>query len=323
MVHGVRHAEFEDYTSLQWSPDGKRLAYAAMKEGSHYVVLDGKRSEPYGSVWELTWSPDGRTLVYSAKIDQDHFYVLDGKRGEPFDSVRDFTFSPDGKTYAYAANEGTWMMVVGGRKGSEFASVGPPVFSPDGSTYGYSVITEDRAAIVVGPGSRSVHGPVPALQAAGAPAFSRDGSVWAYRALLPGKGNAAQVRFSRTTVNKGELRTVEEAGPIYDSVTDPVVNSDGTLVAYGAGKGSRMYLVVGEKTNLKFSMIDRITFGPDGKTVAFLAGQYGKQFVHAGSNRSEDFDEVVSGPVWSQDGKKVAFIARREGQLWSKILEVK
>jgi Tol biopolymer transport system component len=116
---------------------------------------------------------------------------------------------------------------------------------------------------------------------------------------------------------------VEEMGEGFDSLSDPVLNADGSSVAYAAGKGSRKYLVVDDQRRMKFSMIDRIVFDPAGKAVAFRAGQYGKQLVVAGEARSDELDEILSGPVWSKDGKKVAFTARIGSEIWSKVLDVK
>jgi Tol biopolymer transport system component len=320
--NGVRRQEFDAYSCLAWSPNGKKLAFAGLKDGKTTVVVDGKRSEPFDNVWEVVWAPDGRSVAFTAQLGSDWFCVVDGKKGEPFDSVGNLTFSPDGKTFAYGANEGTWQMVLGEEKGDEFDSIGLPVFSADGKTIGYAASLGANRMVVLGPEPRNFIGPSAPCDDAGPPSLSRDGRVWAYRAVPNGQFKE-QVRIGRTKGQSGDLQCWEEPGALYDSVSDPVVSPDGARVAYAAGKGSRKYLVVGEKALMKFSLIDRISFGPDGQTVALRAGQYGKQFVVAGKSRSDEFDEVVSGPVWSADGKKVAFTARNEATLWSKVLEVK
>lgn len=322
VLNGAVQKEFDTYSSVTWSPNGRRLAFIGVKDQKHYVVVDGQKSEPFGAVWELVWSPDGRTLAFSANIGLDWFCVVNGRKGEPFDGVQDLRFSPDGKTFAYSASEGSSMMVIGDRKGEEYESVGCPVFSADGTTFAYTATREERSFVVIGPRTRTPLGPFDALQEVGIPVFSRDGKVWAYRASPLGQ-NRQQVRIGRAKEVNGELQSQDTGGALYDSVGDPVVNSDGTRVAYAAGKGSRKYLVVDEKATLKFNLIDRISFGPDGKTVAFRAGQYGKHLVVVGEARSDEFDEVVSGPVWSSDGKRVAFTARTKSELWSRVLEVK
>jgi Tol biopolymer transport system component len=322
VLDGVPNSEFDTYDSAVWSPDGKKLAFIASKDRKFHVVVDGKKSEPFDSIWELVWSPDGRTVAFTACLGQDWFCVVDGRKGEPFDAVRDLIFSPDGKTLAYAANEGSWMIVLGDKKGDEHDDVERPIFTADGTTFGYVASRTDRAFLVMGPHAPAMNAPTPFFEDLGPPAFSRDGRVWAYRAK-PRESVKEQVMIGRARMENGGLRGEEVPDGLYDSVSDPVVSADGMQIAYAAGKGSRKYLVVGGKPTVKFSLIDRIAFGPDGRTVAFRAGQYAKQFVVAGGSRGDEFEEIVSGPVWSADGKKVAFTARNKSELWSKVLEVK
>ena len=335
VLDGVPQKDLTTYDLFAWSPDGKKLAYAGTKDNMSFVVEGGRRSGPYSGVGELLWSPDGSSLAYSARIDQDWFVVLNGKKGEPFDNVRSLAFTPDGKTLTYAAHEGEEMIVIGKVKGPEYQHVGVAIFSPDGTTVGYTTQEASDAYVVVGPMPGGKMTPSAVYEQVGRPAFSRDGKVCAYRAK-PRDSTKERVvvnreqrqKLIRKTATGEEVLEVlggraEAGGTGYDSVSDPVLNADGSLVAYAAGKGSRKYLVVGNEKTVKFSLIDRISFGPDGATVAFRAGQYGKQLVVVGENRSDEFDEVVTGPVWSADGRKVAFTARRGSELWSRVLEIK
>lgn len=330
VVDGVVQKEYQSYPSFAWSPDGKKLALVGVREDQYFVVEDGRKSAPYAEVHELLWSPDGSILAYAARIDNDWFSVVNGKRGEPFDSVGYLRFAPDGKTLSYAAGEGDALIVVGTAKGSDYPQVGIPVFSGDGSTVGYSASGPNGAFLVVGRRSGG-SATTEAYVEIGTPVGNRDGRVWACRARLKSEKEIVLVvkrQTRRYLVDKEVVQRemdmlMEEPGAAADSVSDPILNADGTLVAYAAGKGSRKYLVIGEKRTQKFSTIDHLSFGPDGKTVAFRAGQYGKQLVGVGEIRSEEFDEVVSGPVWSKDGTKVAFTARNGAELWSRVLEVK
>jgi Tol biopolymer transport system component len=312
IVNGKLQEGYVYVSWAAWSPDGRTLAFVGQKGDRSFMVVDGKASEPYDCIGEAAWSPDGR-LAYVAALNQDWFCVLDGKKEEPFDQVLHLKFSPDGKSLAYAANEGTWTLVVDGKKGEEYEHVGPPSFSPDGRSYGYVATDQTQSFLVLGPRARPDQEPYEEI---GAPVFSRDGKVWAFRARAMGQ-------LKSQIVTRREMERKHELGPLFDSVDEPVVSPDGRQVAYAGAKGSRKYLVVGGKPTLKYSVLDRISFGPDGETLAYRAGQFGKQFVIAGKSRSDDFEGIVSGPVWSSDGKKVAFTARNNGELWSKVLEVK
>lgn len=321
------YQDYEGYESLAWSPDGQTLAYVGLKAGKEFVVSGDRVGQPFDEARELCWSPDGRTLAYAARIDEDWFVVLGDKKGEIFDAVKNLTWSPDGKTLAYGASEGRWMMVVGQDKGEGFEDVGPPVFSPDGRRVAYPAVVGNAWFMVAAAVTRDMASEV------GPAVFSRDGKVMAYRLERVG-GKACVMVYrdvARLIPQKGEPPGAPQKveafegleGDLFDQASDPVVNPDGSIVAYAAARGKRWYLVVGDKLTKKFSLIDRIRFGPDGKTLAYRAGQYGKQLVVAGEARSEEFDGILTGPVFSADGKKVAFVARQGQELWSKTLEVR
>jgi hypothetical protein len=334
-LNDVPQKGFDTYQSFVWSPDGKKLAYVGLLDGKYFVVEDGRKSGPYDGVLDLLWSPDGSILAYAALVDNDWFSVENGKKGEPFDGVQNLRFAPDGKTLAYTAREGDALVVIGKVKGPDLPEVGAPVFSADGKTVSYSVTHGTESYLNVGPVPGGPFRHTQRCAEVGRPVLSADGKVVACRAKLREQDKEFVLLYREETEKKvvimkdGQQKTlektiyVEKPDAMFDSVSDPVMNADGSQVAYAAGKGTRKYLVVGHQRTLKFSMIDRISFGPDGKTLAYRAGQYGKQLVVAGEGRSDEADEIVSGPVWSADGKKVAFTARTGSELWSRVLEVK
>lgn len=331
--NGVVQKGFEAFQAVSFSPDGRRLAYAARKDGLWFAFVDGKRSGPYDSLDDILWSPDGTRVALVASLGADWCCVVDGKKGEPFDYISHLRFTPDGKTLAYVAREGSEHLVVGTTAGQDYDAVGPPAFSADGSRVGHRASSQGESFVVVGPPGKQAK-VSDAYDEVGSPVFSRDGKVWACRvrekgvpkeAILVGREILMQYvkRVEGKETSFEQLESHAQPGESFESVSDPVVNPDGTLVAYAAGKGSRKYLVVGSERTLKFSLIDRIAFGPDGRKLAFRAGQYGKQLVVAGDSRSDEVDEIVTGPVWSKDGRKVAFTARTGAELWSRVLEVK
>ncbi len=123
----------EDYTPL-FSPDGKRLAFAAYRKGSWFVYeksLGGADEErllaavpaaggpqphsgelPPGSKFLTDWSPDGRFIAFnnSSRETSDDMWLLstEGKAHPLLQtpaSERDTAFSPDGRFVAYISSE--------------------------------------------------------------------------------------------------------------------------------------------------------------------------------------------------------------------------
>jgi roadblock/LC7 domain-containing protein len=71
-----------------FSPDGKRVAYAAVIGDKQFVVVDGKEGKQYdGIVGSPIFSPDSKRVAYAAVIGDKQFVVLDGKEEKQYDVI--------------------------------------------------------------------------------------------------------------------------------------------------------------------------------------------------------------------------------------------
>jgi hypothetical protein len=112
---------------LVFSPDGKRLAYAACGERGWFIVVDGKE----GKRCDITvlglycvFSPDSRRLAYKASAGEKKSVVVDEVEGKQYDDVRSLIFSPDSKSVAYIARTGDKeFVVVNGREGKQYDNI--------------------------------------------------------------------------------------------------------------------------------------------------------------------------------------------------------
>src|SRR6056297_1221775 len=90
-----------------FSPQKNRLAYIVRDNGHMFVVTDGKKEKKYAKVGTLNFSPDGTRVAYRAENQKgEQFVVIDGKQGPCFSTGISqeigIVFSPDSRQVAYA-----------------------------------------------------------------------------------------------------------------------------------------------------------------------------------------------------------------------------
>jgi hypothetical protein len=180
-VDGQDARAYEDVLGLPvFSPDGRRLAYRAMRDGEEMVVCDGQEGKGYARVGEgsLVFSPDGRHLAYLAGVGRGQAgYVIDGQEGpvHAFVLKGSFRFSPDSRRSAYVTREGEafhWLLDGARQAGWDGLSAAPSgfVFSPNSRRTAYVGFRDRRPWLVMDGGEA---GPFEVIDTA-SPVFSPD-----------------------------------------------------------------------------------------------------------------------------------------------------
>ena len=138
-----------------WAPDGRTLAYAALRDGSWQIfkksISGGKETRltsPPGDNYEPAWAPDGKSIAFTSNRDgREQVYLMDSEGRNPRNILKsggsDFqpAWSPDGKMLAFSTNrDGNWEIYVTTPDGSSsrnltrsYAGDWSPAWSPDGS----------------------------------------------------------------------------------------------------------------------------------------------------------------------------------------------
>ncbi|MCD4782856.1 MAG: hypothetical protein K8T10_03385 [Candidatus Eremiobacteraeota bacterium] len=76
------------YFVNRFSPDSKRTAYVAEKDGKCLVVIDGNEGVKYDDIRTAPiFSPDSKLAVYTAYREGKEFVVVEGKEGKKYDNV--------------------------------------------------------------------------------------------------------------------------------------------------------------------------------------------------------------------------------------------
>lgn len=153
------HNELEEIETPVFSPDGKRMAYAAgLSQGydnGNYLMIDGIKSKFYSVIGrEIVFSPDSKKLAFTAvdvRKERKGFLILDNKEianyeyiaNRTFGPIYDVIFSPSGQKLAYvvAGKDGEFT-VVENKVGKKYNRVANIVFSADEKNVGYNTRTE-------------------------------------------------------------------------------------------------------------------------------------------------------------------------------------
>jgi hypothetical protein len=296
VVHdGTRGPTFDGIAigALSFSPDSKRLAYAASRGASWRLVVDGREGPPFSAIGAAQWATDSKRVAYIAQRGRAWHVVIDGAIGPAFDAILagSLVFSADGKRVAYAGHRADGdHAVVDGAVGPAFRGIRQLQFSASGAHVGYlaRVFTDDAVAVVDGT-SGSAFGMLDALT------FAPVGDRVAY---------IAQTREGWHAVVDGT------PGSAWDLVRGLAFSSDGAHVAYVArrAQGETRVIVDGAE-GPAFTGVRPATlaFGPGASEPTYVAQRDLRFFVvHAGSE-GVAFDDVRA-PVWSSDGAHWAYV---------------
>ncbi len=261
--------------ALAFSPDSRRLAYAA-RRGQHWrVVADGRESAAFDGIASLTFSPDSAHLAYGAQVGKSWRAVVDGHSGLTFDALlaNTLVFGAGGHV-AYVGTRGANAhAVVDNKVGPAFDGVASLAFGADGTHVGYLARRNDEAFAVVdgvvGPAYSQIDSLAVAAGRSGYIGRDRDG----WHAVVDGV-----------------------AGPAWDLARGIAFSSDSSHVAYAARRQQgETFVVVDGTPATSYTGIRPSTL----------------RFAGAASQPSYTRERAISELVVAPRGGKVAYVAQR------------
>jgi hypothetical protein len=329
---------------------GGGVVYTEETSGGFHVVRDGKPGKTYASVGKVALSPDGRRWAHGALRDGVWHMVLDGQEGQGFSSVQVPVFSPDGAHVAYLAMAGDrWHLVVDTTvsEGTRTRYLARQ-FSGDSKRIAWidDARDDDSGRLVVSDLSFKARTVIDAhasdlvvssdLSAAAAVsasggkrqvlrfAFDRPSEVWrgpkadsVSGLVLSADGKSLAWMAERGGRSWLALDDAEAPAPPGVLVGLPVIRPDrkavGLLVGGDGGTSLHQAFLPGWPGEAAREEAEGLVYAPDGQGHAYTARRGEGWFVVADGQEGPAFDRVVS-LAYSPDGKHLVYRARKDGK---------
>lgn len=317
-----------------FSPDGRRLAYAARKGAKWVMVVDGQEGPEFDRVREPYFSADSKHVAYVGFRGKECALVMDGKERGSYPGVGMSLYYINGRTplrraenkfcpvafsstdrFAFVACKGRRngedrdVVVIDGKESPEYDDVQGIEFSPDAQHVAYAARKGGKMLVVQDGKPGAKYDDIDGLLT-----FSPDGRRLAY---LVTASNAPDNAKSFVVVDG-------KPGPKFEQidVLSIVFSPDSKHITYTAmvngdrycvvtdGKAGMAYDEIGNSSNQEFAM-----YGPDGR-LYYTAKRGGECSMLVDGKASAAYDDIEDPlPVLSPNGKHYAFVAK-SGEKW-------
>jgi len=321
-----------------FSPDGGHFAYRA-RDGSKMVLCTGKtipapplpappKGEDKSAEPRLVVSPPGESIGSGTPIPlpglapaafayiavgngKEHIAVWNTKEvrlSEEYDAIVRTSLAvpphnPRGVDFI-ARKDGKWVAVIAGKDGPPFDEISPIMYTAGGRS-AYAARRDASVLLVVdGMAGNEFDG----VRYPGT-VFSPDGKHFAYA----GRVNET----SRVILD-------DQPQERYDHVdgSSLVFSPNGELLAYVAQQ-DKQFVVLDGKPGPRFDRVIALRFSPGGMRLGYAARNGLNHFLVIDDQQLGPFDAVsADSPAFSEDGKRVAYAAFKNGQ-WRVTLDDK
>jgi len=327
VVDGVTHGPYGDVRELQFSKDGKHVAWLIQKNayannaGGIQYVLDGKPLPMHPAAGGFRMSNDASRHVYhfnefdSNNLSTGVRLVTDGKAGTTrYGSVTQLQISGDGKTIAYVATptvdgvnaSGEPRVVINGKPGKPYMSIDDLTLSPDGTRHAY-------VAKILVPGSSTMRG-----------IYVTDGKETKDYDNVKAERTVNFTPDSRHVIfdnlNYVIVDGKEYPGPGQGQGGTVRVGASGSTFAYATKEDDnivRVFVNGKQGPDLADANLDELAFTPDGSGAAYMAMNVsGRPVMVTGTQTYDMPDNNLTGFV-SQDSRIRTILWSPDGKRWA------
>lgn len=282
-------------------------------------------------------SPDGRKVAWRTSAKGKWSVRLNGtQQGATYDEVRDLTFSPDSQRLVFAAKrDRKWSIVEGEEeRGSTYADVGRPTFSEDSRHLAFAAKPAKKWTLVVN--GRPLGGEFDQILQS---VLSRDGQRVAFVgrrgsklvAVVDGEegppfdiiggfafsADGKRFAYSGVEVHQGFGKQNSTGRVIIDGTPSPGFDGaqvGGLLKSMATGATEQLQLGCFRKLLADLHGVTAPVFSPDGSRVVYAARRgENATMVVADGTEGPTFASIREGPVFSPDGQHIALVMSDAG----------
>ncbi len=311
------------------SPDGRTIVYSvqttgvsqlvAAERGQAPRVLSGSDDDvfPFRAAWTAQGTilytsdgkiaevrPDGTRLggvPFEGRVTFDRTAYrrarrdFDGTRAEPVRGILSPTVAPDGRSYAFVALGDLWRLTAGGleRLTTDLFVETDPQFSPDGTRLVYATDRGGSMELWLRDLATGTDRQLTKSGGAALPAWAPDGARIVFQVQ---RGIATEIHSVDVTTGVTTPLRTNLFGP-----SRATFSPDGRFVAIAALRANSAKYREGRN--------DILIMPADGSPDRWVVPPAGRGIGARG----------IDGPVWSPDGKRMAFIL--DGLVWSQPVE--
>ena len=323
--------EFGDCHEPAWSPDGEKLAFHSYKSGNYHIWIVNKDGSELSQVTsgiyddrEPHWSPDGKSIVFSSdrngnydiwKVTLEDLSV-ESLTNDPANEYHP-SFAPDGSRVAYVSEKkeapGIYAITSDGATPELLAAsendLASPSWSPDGQHLVFTAYDGTNSQLIYQPLSGDSAQVITTDEdifpfrsswlSANEILYTADGSI--KKRLIGQEGYStvpftASVTLTRSTYARKKYNFDDDSPQPALGIMGPVISPDGQNVAFTAlGDIYLKALAADSPENLTKDLFVDIdpSWSPDGKKLAFLSDRAGNMDLWIYELASGDFTRLV------------------------------
>jgi len=324
---------YEEVGSFVFSPNGRHLAYVAVKGQDQFPTLDNIPFRPYLYIIDLTFHPTAEAdLYYIAQAEKGKWQVWDHlgqPRSEVYPAIRLLTFSPDGQRMAYSYLKNRKFQVFDGKnQGPTYDTIGDLQFTPNSAHILYSAqkgkvveVLWDHVPLASAEGIAQLTA-APNGEFVAYIAREKEGqSVYLHNKKLGTYDKVEKLLIPRTAKPtviyiveyQGRhhifINGAPESGP-YEHITAFSGRGESFAAIVRKDKDT-VHVVYNGQLGAPYTNIPFLVWDESGKNLAYPARRKGSWSGVVWNGKESDHYEYPLHPTFSPDGKALLFFARR------------